>query len=174
MGGSRAAFRSRQHSEDSVPAAYCRCTSLCASLSPALRCAWGRWACSHHVGRAHVKHLSAGAARQVFDEALRKSVPHVTRWWLTLAHQPAFAAVLGEVKLCEQPMAFTAPKKEAGAKADGAAREPAPKKEKAPKMEPAPKVRRAGRAPARAARPSATRPPGRLSLLLENGMRQMG
>ena len=80
-------------------------------------------------------------------------MPHVTRWWLTLAHQPAFAAVLGEVKLCEQPMAFTAPKKEAGAKADGAkadgAREAPPKKEKAPKKEPAPKVRRAGQAPAR-------------------------
>ena len=101
-------------------------------------------------------------------------MPHVTRWWLTLAHQPAFAAVLGEVKLCEQPMAFAPAKKDAGGKADGAAREAAPKKEKAPKKEPAPKVRRAGRAPARAARPSATRPPGRLSLLLENGMRQMG
>lgn len=74
---------------------------------------------------------------QLFDEAFRKAYPHVTRWWLTLAHQPAFAAVLGEVKLCEQPMKFTPPKKEAGAKADGAAKEAAPKKEKEPK--PAPK-----------------------------------
>ena len=75
---------------------------------------------------------------QLFDEAYRKTYPHVTRWWLTLAHQPAFAAVLGEAKLCEQPMKFTPPKKEAGgAKADGAAKEAAPKKEKEPK--PAPK-----------------------------------
>jgi hypothetical protein len=102
------------------------------------------------------KPRGAGAARQVFDEALRKSVPHVTRWWLTLAHQPAFAAVLGEVKLCEQPMAFAPAKKDAGGKADGAAREAAPKKEKAPKKEPAPKVRRAGRPdPLPLARPGA-------------------
>ena len=76
---------------------------------------------------------------QLFDEAFRKTYPHVTRWWLTLAHQPAFAAVLGEAKLCEQPLKFTPPKKEAGAKADGAAKEAAPKKEKEPKKEPAPK-----------------------------------
>ena len=76
---------------------------------------------------------------QVFDEAFRKTYPHVMRWWLTLAHQPAFAAVLGDVKLCEQPMKFTPPKKEAGAKADGAAKEAAPKKEKEPKKEAAPK-----------------------------------
>ena len=76
---------------------------------------------------------------QLFDEAFRKTYPHVTRWWLTLAHQPAFAAVLGEAKLCKQPMKFTPPKKEAGAKADGAAKEAAPKKEKEPKKEPAPK-----------------------------------
>ena len=77
---------------------------------------------------------------QLFDEAFRKSFPHVMRWWLTLAHQPAFAAVLGEVKLCEQPMKFAPPKKEAGAKAGGAAsKEAAPKKENEPKKEPAPK-----------------------------------
>ncbi|KAK9834888.1 hypothetical protein WJX81_006700 [Elliptochloris bilobata] len=77
---------------------------------------------------------------KLFDEGFRKSFPHVTRWWLTLAHQPAFAAVLGEVKLCQQPMKFTPPKKDAAEKADGAAKkEAAPKKEKEPKKESAPK-----------------------------------
>ena len=67
---------------------------------------------------------------------------HVTRWYMTMMHQPAFAAVTGEAKLCEQPMRYTPPKKEAAPRADGAAKkEAAPKPEAAPKKEAAPKVR---------------------------------
>lgn len=78
---------------------------------------------------------------QVFDEAMRKSVPHVTRWYMTMMHQPAFSAVTGEVKLCDQPMKYTPPKKEAAPKVDGAAKkEAAVKTEAAPKKEAAPKV----------------------------------
>ena len=44
---------------------------------------------------------------QTMDAAFRSDYPAVTRWFTTLAHQPNFSAVVGEVKLCEVPRKFT-------------------------------------------------------------------
>lgn len=50
----------------------------------------------------------------VLDAKARGAVPNVMRYFNTLTAQPAFAKVLGEVKLCETPLA--PPKKEKAAK----------------------------------------------------------
>jgi len=41
------------------------------------------------------------------DASFRSGFPAVTRWFVTLANQPNFSAVVGDVKLCETPRKFT-------------------------------------------------------------------
>jgi len=53
------------------------------------------------------------------DAKARKAVPNVMRYFNTLTAQPAFAKVLGEIKLCETPLAPA--KKEKAAKKEAAA-----------------------------------------------------
>ena len=55
----------------------------------------------------------------VLDGTVREAYPCVTRWFYTCVNQPAFAAVLGEVPLCEEPL--TAAGAPAGTAAAGAA-----------------------------------------------------
>jgi len=69
----------------------------------------------------------------VLDPGFRKGWRNLNRWFNTLVHQPEFASVIGEVKLCEK-MAVAKP----AAKAAPAKKEAAPK-EAAPKPKPAPK-----------------------------------
>jgi elongation factor 1-gamma len=38
-----------------------------------------------------------------YDAAARAAIPHVTRWWCTLASHPAFTAVCGALTLCDKP-----------------------------------------------------------------------
>ena len=59
---------------------------------------------------------------QLFDEAFRGAFPHVTRWFLTLAHQPAFAAVMGEVTLAKERMQHAPAAKKPADKAPAAAK----------------------------------------------------
>jgi len=67
----------------------------------------------------------------LFDLTFRSAYPNLTRWFVTCVNQPNFSKVMGEVKLCETPMKYTAPKKEEKPKAAAA-----PKKEQKP-QEPA-------------------------------------
>jgi elongation factor 1-gamma len=70
----------------------------------------------------------------VLDPGFRKQFANTNRWFLTCVHQAEFAAVIGEVKLCEKMQVA----KEAPAAAPAAAAEkPAPKaaKEAKPKAE---------------------------------------
>ena len=43
---------------------------------------------------------------KLFDATYRKSVPHVTRWYETVANQPHAKAVLGDAPLCAKTMTF--------------------------------------------------------------------
>ena len=60
---------------------------------------------------------------QVFDAKFRGSFPNLTRWFVTCMNHPEFAAILGEVALCEKAKEAVAPK---GAKKDKASCDPAP------------------------------------------------
>lgn len=77
---------------------------------------------------------------KVFDPAFRSSFPYVTRYFLTLANQPEFKKVIGDVKLPEAAMKYAAPAKDAKKESAPAAPAPAPaaKKEPEPKKEAAP------------------------------------
>ena len=59
----------------------------------------------------------------MFDAKFRGSFPNLTRWFVTCMNQPEFAAILGEVALCEKAKEAVAPK---GAKKDKASCDPAP------------------------------------------------
>jgi len=61
----------------------------------------------------------------VFDAKFRGSFPNLTRWFVTCMNQPEFAAILGEVALCEKAKEAVAPK---GAKKDKPKQEPKKKK----------------------------------------------
>ena len=63
--------------------------------------------------------------QQVFDESFAKEFPAVTRWFMTLVHQPQFAKVMGEVEMAKEPMKYD------GKKSPTAA---APKKESKPEQ----------------------------------------
>ena len=73
------------------------------------------------------------------EPAFRKPFRAVNRWFMTLVHQPNFAAVLGEVKLCEKKMepkkAEEKPKK-AEEKPKKAEEKPAAEEEEAEKPKP--------------------------------------
>lgn len=43
------------------------------------------------------------AATRVLEPAVRSDLPHVCRWWRTLAAQPPVRAVLGDLTLCAAP-----------------------------------------------------------------------
>ena len=62
---------------------------------------------------------------QVFDESFAKEFPAVTRWFMTLVHQPQFAHVMGEVEMAKEPMKYDGKKSPAAA---------APKKESKPEQ----------------------------------------
>ncbi|KAF9304165.1 hypothetical protein BGZ74_002200, partial [Mortierella antarctica] len=70
----------------------------------------------------------------VFDAPFRKQFPAVTRWFNTVLHQPHFKAVMGGVEfpLCETPLKYTAPAKEAK-KPAAKEEKPKAKEEKKPK-----------------------------------------
>ncbi|KAG0343844.1 Elongation factor 1-gamma 1 [Podila humilis] len=70
----------------------------------------------------------------VFDATFRKEFPAVTRWFTTIANQPNFKAVAGDLVLCETPLKFTPPAKEKKEKAPKEEKPKAPKAEK-PKKE---------------------------------------
>lgn len=79
---------------------------------------------------------------KVFDQAFREAFPCVTRYFLTLVHQPHFKKVMGDVTLCEAPLKYSPPKKEPKQPkedkkpkddAAAAAAAPAEKKESKPK-----------------------------------------
>ncbi|GJJ76210.1 elongation factor 1-gamma [Entomortierella parvispora] len=72
----------------------------------------------------------------IFDAPFRKEFPAVTRWFTTIVNQPKYKAVAGEFALCETPLKFTPPKKEAKEKKPEAAK---PKKEEKPKAAKEPK-----------------------------------
>jgi len=55
----------------------------------------------------------------VFDAEFRKPFPNLVRWYLTCMNQPEFAAILGEVKLCEKMQVAAAPAKPAKAAKGG-------------------------------------------------------
>ncbi len=68
---------------------------------------------------------------QVFDDSYPKQFPAVTRWFMTLVHQPQFSRVMGNVEIPSQPMKYdlkkasvAGPKKES--KPDQAKKEKAP------------------------------------------------
>ncbi|KAG0082509.1 hypothetical protein BGZ93_006643 [Podila epicladia] len=69
----------------------------------------------------------------VFDAPFRKQFPAVTRWFNTVLHQPHFKAVMGGVEfpLCETPLKYAAPAKEA--KKPAKEEKPKAKEEKKPK-----------------------------------------
>ena len=75
---------------------------------------------------------------QVFDGSFAKEFPAVTRWFMTLVHQPQFAKVMGEVEMAKEPMKYDGKKSPAAAAPKKESKPEQPKKEKAP---PAPKVR---------------------------------
>lgn len=62
--------------------------------------------------------------KQVFDASFRADFPAVERWFVTLANQPNFKAVVGEVKLAETARKYAPPAKEE-AKPKAAAAAPA-------------------------------------------------
>lgn len=72
-------------------------------------------------------HLSRGF-EFVLGSEWRKNFPNVTRYFETVANQHIYKGVAGDVKLVEEPVKYTPPKKEEKPKA-----EIAPKAEKAPK-----------------------------------------
>ena len=66
--------------------------------------------CGRSPGSEHLHclvHRLKLSGLQTMDASLRSEFPAVTRWFTTLAHQPNFSAVVGEVKLCEVPRKFT-------------------------------------------------------------------
>ena len=71
--------------------------------------------------------LTGCMSAQLFDEAFRNDFPNVQRWFLTLANQPAFKKVMGEVVLAKETLKYT-PKKDN--KAAPAAKPAAPKESK--------------------------------------------
>ncbi len=77
---------------------------------------------------------------QVFDGSFAKEFPAVTRWFMTLVHQPQFARVMGEVEMAKEPMKYDGKKSTATAAPTKESKPEQPKKvqEKAP---PAAKVR---------------------------------
>ena len=68
---------------------------------------------------------------QVFDESFAKQFPAVTRWFMTLVHQPQFSKVIGDVEIPKQPMKYD-PKKASAAAPKKESKPEQPKKEKAP------------------------------------------
>ena len=68
---------------------------------------------------------------QVFDEGLAKQFPAVTRWFMTLVHQPQFHKVMGAVKIPTEPMKYN-PEKTPAAAAKKESKPEQSKKEKAP------------------------------------------
>ncbi|KAG0034336.1 Elongation factor 1-gamma [Podila clonocystis] len=72
--------------------------------------------------------------KHVFDAHFRKQFPAVMRWFKTVLHQPHFKAVMGgvEMPLCETPLKYTAPAKEA--KKPAKEEKPKAKEEKKPKV----------------------------------------
>ena len=68
---------------------------------------------------------------QVFDEAFAKQFPAVTRWFMTLVHQPHFHKVMGAVQIPTEPMKYN-PKNTPAAAAKKESKPEQPKKEKAP------------------------------------------
>ena len=68
---------------------------------------------------------------QVFDEAFAKQFPAVTRWFMTLVHQPQFHTVMGAVQIPTEPMKYN-PKNTPAAAAKKESKPEQPKKEKAP------------------------------------------
>ena len=113
----------------------CRCLNRRGAGAAACHCEK-----SAHAGRA------VAAAAQLFDEAFRGPFPSVTRWFLTCAHQPEFAAVMGGAGLAKEAL-----KHSPGAKSEAAPhkKEPAAPKQPAPKQ-PAPKAAESKPAPAKA------------------------
>lgn len=71
----------------------------------------------------------------LFDPGFRKSLKNVNRWFLTCVHQPHFAAVLGQVDICEKKPVAPAPEKNEEEKKE----EKKEKKAPAPEAAPAPK-----------------------------------
>lgn len=91
--------------------------------------------------------------RLVFDGAVREAYPCVTRWFYTCVNQAAFAAVLGDVPLCETalgaagaPAAAGGAGGAAGGKAKGGKGEKAAAAPKAAAPAPAPKEKPAAKA----------------------------
>ncbi|EIE88418.1 hypothetical protein G6F55_012421 [Rhizopus delemar] len=74
------------------------------------------------------------AYTNVLDKAARAEFKNVTRYFTTVANKPIFKKYLGEVALCETPLKYTPPKKEAKKKEAA----PAPAKKEAKKKEAAP------------------------------------
>ncbi|KAF9994095.1 Elongation factor 1-gamma [Entomortierella chlamydospora] len=72
----------------------------------------------------------------VFDAPFRQLYPAITRWFTTIVNQPNFKDVAGEFKLCETPLKFTPPKKEAKEKKPKEEKPKAEKKPKEPEEEP--------------------------------------
>lgn len=68
---------------------------------------------------------------QVFDEAFAKQFPAVTRWFMTLVHQPQFHKVMGAVQIPTEPMKYN-PKNTPAAAAKKESKPEQPRKEKAP------------------------------------------
>jgi len=70
--------------------------------------------------------------QKVFDAEFRKPYGNVTRWFMTVVHQPEFQAVVGDVRLCEKaevaPENFV-PKESKKEKKEQPKKEQAPKKE---------------------------------------------
>lgn len=69
---------------------------------------------------------------QVFDPEFRAGFPNVTRWYSTVANQPIFKEVAGEVKFIDEAPKYVPPKKEEKKKE---APKAAPKAEKKPTVE---------------------------------------
>jgi elongation factor 1-gamma len=81
----------------------------------------------------------------VLDEATRKSLRNVTRWFNTIVHQPQVAKVLGDVKMCVTEAKALPPKGGVGKDKDKGKADKKDKKadkkqpEKKPEKKPAPK-----------------------------------
>ncbi|CAL5228071.1 g11139 [Coccomyxa viridis] len=71
---------------------------------------------------------------KVFDGSFAKEFPAVTRWFMTLVHQPQFARVMGEVEMAKEPMKYDGKKSTATAAPTKESKPEQPKKvqEKAP------------------------------------------
>lgn len=93
----------------------------------------------------------------LFDAPIREAFPSVTRWFFTCVNQPAFAAVVGEVPVCEKQMTaggastVAAPAGAAKAATGGAGAASGGKKEKAAAAKKEEKPKPAAAAPAPAA-----------------------